>query len=224
MGRIETIGRATLYLGDCRDILPSLGDVALGVCSDPPYGVAFQSNWNGEFGKCTIANDGDTTARDAIVDWLGQRSAILFGSWKVAKPEGTIATLIWDKGEHVGMGNLSLPWKPNTEEIYVIGSEFSGPRGGSVLRYLAIAGTVAIAQGRHHPTEKPVDLMAHLVNRMMTRTIFDPFMGSGSTGVAALREGRDFIGIELDPTHFETACRRIEDAQRQGDMFLNEVA
>ena len=74
-----------------------------------------------------------------------------------------------------------------------------------------------------HPTEKPVQLMRVIVE--WTRgVVLDPFMGSGATGIAALQLGRKFIGIEIDPVHFATACRRIEDAQRQGDMFVGAAA
>lgn len=74
-----------------------------------------------------------------------------------------------------------------------------------------------------HPTEKPVQLMRAIIE--WTRgTVVDPFMGSGSTGLAALQLGRPFIGIELDPAHFATACHRIEQAQRQGNLFMEQAA
>ena len=207
--RKEVIGDATLYLGDCREVLPSVKDDAA-LVSDVPYGVAFNSGWDNRFRNVSIANDQDTVARDAVLSQWGQRPAIVFGSWKVARPQNIKALLIWDKGT-VGMGDLSIPWFPSTEEIYIIGTGWQGSRVSSVLRYHG--------RNEYHPTEKPVTLMRHLVSRCSAGIIFDPFMGSGSTGVAALAENRSFIGCEIDTGYFDIACRRIEDAQRQGSLF-----
>lgn len=204
-----TIGNATLYLGDCRDILPTIQSSAV-MISDVPYGVSYSSGWDNKFRGVTIANDTTTEARDAVLDiWSGP--AIIFGSWKVPKPNGVKALLVWEKGT-VGMGDLSIPWFPNTEEIYIIGDGWEGSRTTSVLKYPV--------RNEFHPTEKPVDLMRHLVSRCVSEIVLDPFMGSGSTGVAALLEGRKFIGCEVEPKYFDIACKRIEDAQRQGDMFI----
>jgi DNA modification methylase len=202
------IGRATLYLGDCRDILPTLGKVDA-VVTDPPYGIAFATNRGfSSWDKTEIANDRDTSARDAVLSLAPASSALVFGSWKMPKPEGTHTVLIWDKGDAAGMGDLSIPWKPNHEEIYVIGKGFKGHRGPAVLRHTVLTWE---SKGRCHPNEKPIALMRDLVRKVAGETILDPFMGSGSTGVAALREGKRFVGIEIDPMHFETACRRIRE-------------
>ena len=138
--------------------------------------------------------------------------AIIFGSWKVTRPNGVKALLVWEKGT-VGMGDLSIPWFPNTEEIYIIGEGWQGSRTTSVLKYPV--------RNEYHPTEKPIDLMRHLVSRCAAETIIDPFMGSGSTGVAAVLEGRKFVGLEVEPSYFDIACKRIEDAQKQGDLFIS---
>lgn len=213
MGRVEYIGRATLYLGDCRDVLDGLPENAA-LVSDVPYGVAYSSGWDNKFRGVKIANDETVACRDHILrEWVGP--ALIFGSWKAPRPEGVKALLVWEKGT-VGMGDLSLPWFPNTEEIYVIGDGWTGTRTSSVLRYYV--------RNEFHPTEKPVDLMRALIAKCAPPIIVDPFMGSGSTGVAAVLEGRDFIGCEIEPKYFDIACKRIEDAQRQGDMFLSEVA
>lgn len=209
MSRIEIIGNATLYLGDCRDILPTVQGSGV-MISDVPYGVSYSSGWNNKFRGVSIANDADTNARDAVLDmWDGP--AIIFGSWKVQKPKGVKALLVWEKGT-VGMGDLSIPWFPNTEEIYIIGDGWQGSRTTSVLKYTV--------RNEFHPTEKPIDLMRHLVSRCTDEVVIDPFMGSGSTGVAAVQMGKRFIGIEIDERYFDIACKRIEDAQRQGDMFI----
>lgn len=75
---------------------------------------------------------------------------------------------------------------------------------------------------KDHPTQKPVELMKWCISHLPegSNTILDPFMGSGTTGVAAVQMGRKFIGIEREPKYFDIACKRIEDAQRQGDMFI----
>ena len=202
-------GVVTIYHGDCREVDAWLaGDVLV---TDPPYGMAFQSSRGGAFGASEIASDGDTNARDAVLSMWGKRPALVFGRWSVERPVATRMVLTWEKGEHVGMGDLSLPWKPNTEEVYVLGSGFAGHRGGSVLRHLAIAGTVGRAdQGtRHHPTEKPVNLMRDLILKCPAGVIVDPFMGSGTTLRAALDVGRKAIGVELDERYCEIAAKRL---------------
>lgn len=211
-------GRAVLYLGDCRDVLPTLSGIDA-VVTDPPYGISYSSGMTGHHGGTSlpgIIGDADTSLRDFVVEWSRFRPAIVFGTWKRARPTETKAVLIWEKGDHVGMGDLSLPWKPNTEEIYVLGAGFSGHRGSSVIRVNAPVSWNSVGFGRKHPHEKPVELMLELVAKCPPGTILDPFMGSASTGVAALSLGRRFVGIELDPAHFETACRRIEAACDDG--------
>lgn len=198
----------TLYNGDCLRIAAWLqADVLI---TDPPYGMALRSGRGGHFGTSVIAGDETLEARDsALRAWAG-RPALVFGRWSEARPDGTRMVLTWDKGEHVGMGDLSTPWKPNTEEVYVIGSGFTGHRGGSVLRHLAIAGTVGQgAKGtRTHPTEKPVSLMAELIAKTVG-TVADPFAGSGSTLVAAKQLGRKAIGVELEERYCEVIAKRL---------------
>ena len=219
--RVEQIGDAVLYLGDCREVLPTLGKVDA-VVTDPPYGIAFATNRGfSSWDRKQIANDESAEVRDAVLAMAAPASALVFGSWKVAKPAGTHTVLIWDKGDAAGMGDLSIPWKPNHEEIYVIGRGFHGHRGAGVLRHNIVTWESA---GRCHPNEKPVSLMVDLVRKVVADTIVDPFMGSGSTGVAAAQLGRAFVGVEIDPTHFETARRRIEQAYRQPRLFTEPAA
>ena len=125
MSEVVTIGNATLYHGDCLEILPTLPKVDA-VVTDPPYGIDYSSGWANKFQKTAIANDGTTAARDAVLAWHSG-AALVFGSWKAPKPSGTKMVLIWDKGT-VGMGDISLPWFPCTEEIYVLGDGFTGSR------------------------------------------------------------------------------------------------
>jgi DNA modification methylase len=190
----------TIYHGDCREVLPTIEADAL--ISDPPYGVNYSSGWDNEFQNVQIANDGDISVRDAVLQIWGARPAIVFGSWKKPKPQGTMAVLVWDKGT-VGMGDLSIPWFPCTEEIYVLGSGWVGTRTSAVMRH--------IANNQYHPTEKPLGLMRELCGKCNPQwRILDPFMGSGTTLRAAKDLGLKAIGIEIEEKYCEIAARRLE--------------
>lgn len=202
-----------LYLGDALAILPTIEADAL--VTDPPYGISYSSGRTGHDGGkalAGIAGDEDTSLRDAVLKWWGTKPALVFGSWKMPRPAKCRMVLTWEKGNHVGMGDLATPWKPNTEEVYVLGKGFSGHRGSSVLRYSAPVSWNSTKTGRVHPHQKPVDLMIDLIAKCPQGTIVDPFAGSGATGEACIATGRKFIGIEIDPTHFATAKRRISAA------------
>lgn len=223
--RKEVIGDCTLYLGDCMEIMPTLPPVAV-VLTDPPYGIDYQSGhatdelW-AEGRK--IANDNDVTARDAfIANWLATQATpiLAFGSRRKPEPQGCRMVLVWDKGPALGMGALDLPWKPSSEEIYVIGKGFKGARDESNVLYCPPVQSMA-KNGRQHPNQKPVDLLKRLLLKSPEGTVFDPFMGSGSTGVAAVQLGRQFIGVELMPAYFDIACERIRKAYAQPDMFVD---
>jgi DNA modification methylase len=215
--KVETIGDAILYLGDCREILPTLGKVDA-VVTDPPYGIGHTSNWGSSWQGVQIANDHDTSARDFVADWCGDIPAVFFGTWKTPPTPSARACVVWDKGPALGMGDLSLPWKPSFELAYVCGSGWAGTRGEGVLR-----GPIVVSwesAGRVHPHQKPTWLCEHFIRRAPdAQTILDPFMGSGTTGVAALKLGRKFIGIEIEPKYFDIACRRIEEAWNQPRLF-----
>ena len=212
----ERIGPHRLILGDCLEVMPTLGKVDA-VVTDPPYGIAHSSNHGATWAGRQIANDADVSARDKALAFLDVPS-LVFGSWKREKPSRTHTVLIWDKGDAAGMGDLSVPWKPNHEEIYVIGKGFVGVRGPAILRHTNITWE---SHGRQHPHTKPVSLLCDLIQKCPSRwTILDPFMGSGTTGVACQKLGRAFIGIELDPEYFAIACKRVDEAMRQPDLFI----
>lgn len=223
--REETIGRARLILGDCRDVLPTLQGIAA-VLTDPPFGIDYESGhatddlW-GDDRK--IANDHDTTARDEALAMLGNVPGLVFGSRRKPETPGCRQVLIWDKGPALGMGALDLPWKPTTEEIHVIGRGFVGRRDKGAVIYHPPVQSMA-KNGRLHPNEKPVGLLRLLLQSLPDGIVCDPFMGSGSSGVACMLENRWFVGIELRPRYFDIACKRIEDAQRQGDLFIAGAA
>lgn len=207
----------TLHHGDCLQITDWLAaDVLI---TDPPYGYNHSSNWDGRFKGRAIANDLDTSARDAVLAaWEGP--ALVFGSWRMPKPEGTHTVLIWDKGLAAGMGDLSIPWKPNTEEIYVIGRGFHGHRSSSILSCPSVPTWtsdeyVSQGRGRLHPNMKPAALIEALVIKCPPGTIADPFAGSGSTLVAAKLNGRKAVGVEIEEKYCEIAANRLA----QDDLF-----
>jgi site-specific DNA-methyltransferase (adenine-specific) len=191
--------QVTVYHGDCLEITEWLdADVMI---TDPPYGVAFSSGWNNEFREVRIRGDHNLEARDLCLEKWGNRAALVFGTWKRERPKGTKAVLIWDKGT-VGMGDLSIPWFPCTEEIYVLGGGWVGSRTSAVLR--------KVSRNVNHPTEKPIDLLGALMSKCPPGTIADPFMGSGSTLVAAKALGRRAIGIEIEEQYCEIAAERCQ--------------
>ena len=208
------IGNAVVYCGDCREILSDLSFD--GVLTDPPYGMAYETGWSSPW-QGQIANDGDTTCRDTALQMIGEKPALVFGVRKMPPPPKTRMILVWDKGPALGMGALDLPWKPTYEEIYVLGKGFSGHRGGAVIYQPPVQSMAK--NGRLHPNEKPVALLKTLLLKMPVETICDPFMGSGSTGVAAMEMGKKFVGIEVEPKYFDIACKRIEQAQQQLKLF-----
>lgn len=130
--------------------------------------------------------------------------------------------LTWDKGPALGMGALDLPWKPSSEEIYVIGRGFVGARDESNVLSCPPVQSMA-RNGRTHPNEKPVALIERLLRKCPSGAILDPFMGSGTTLVACQRMGRHGTGIEIDPEYFDIACRRVDEAARQPDLLIPET-
>lgn len=220
-----------LYRGDCLEVLPMIPDGAVDcVVTDPPYGIKYESGMTGHHGGKSlpgIVGDGNTVLRGFVIEWAADIPWIMFGSWKQERPDGVSALLIWEKGDHVGMGDLSMPWKPNTEDVYVKGGGFHGHRGSSVLRYNAPVSWNSVGFGRQHAHQKPVGLMVELCDKSPSGTILDPFMGSGTTGVACVQTGRRFIGIEMDEKYFEIARDRIEREiiqSRGGPLFAGETA
>jgi DNA modification methylase len=231
-----TIGRATLYLGDCRDILPTLPKVDA-VVTDPPYssgGFQEAGKSGGSIGTRsdeTIGLDNLSTRgyqrllREILNPLRGTDEAYIFTDWKMwqhtcdALEDSGFRVrnmLVWDKLQ-MGMG---LPWR-NQHELIAFGKKrpaknITGKHGNVIG--IPRSGNV------NHPTEKPIGIMAVLLENSIAQTILDPFMGSGTTGVAAVQMGRQFIGIEREPKYFDIACKRIEDAQRQGDFFVEAAA
>lgn len=235
--RREQIGLATLFLGDCRDVEIARPAEASAILTDPPYSSGgFQETGKtaGSIGtrqNATIALD--TLSTRGYLRLIGAvmrrfrwaEEAYVFTDWKMwthtadAVEEGGFRVrnmLVWDK-EQMGMG---MPWR-NQHELIVFGkrnpASIMTGKFGNVLRHPR-TGNV------NHPTEKPIGVLRALIENSEARVFIDPFMGSGSTGVAAVQMKRTFIGVEIDEAHFATACRRIEQAQRQGDLLRDAVA
>lgn len=209
------IGDCKLALGDCRDILPTLGPVDA-VVTDPPYGIGAGSG----IGKVTKegsdfrhCEDWDSSTPDpAIFDALlaMSESQIIWGGNYFALPP-TGCFLVWDKvqPEQFSLAMAELAWTNLKKPAKIYRWKSMSINGGSA---------------KHHPTQKPLDLMAWCLSYLPeARTVLDPFAGSGTTGVACALHDRTFIGIERDPTYFDIACRRIEEAYRQPRLFSEPV-
>ena len=207
----------TIYHGDAREL--DEWDIVGGVMvTDPPYGLSHRSGHSAPlFGKVAeryqqtegdaIQGDGDTALRDYVLSVWSPRPALVFGSPRVTPPDGVRMTLIWDKGEASGMGDLSIPWKPSWEHIYVLGAGFVGPRTSGVLRAYV---PPRVAMGRCHPNQKSTSLLSMLIQKCPPlATIVDPFMGSGTTLRAAKDLGRSAIGVEIEERYCEIAARRL---------------
>lgn len=198
----------TLYHGDCREVTAWLeADVLV---TDPPYGMSYESNLNRDKRNVKagqpITGDGDLSAREGMLATWGDRPALVFGTWRVDRPAATRALVVWHKVGAGGLGDLSIPWLPTHEEIYVLGSGFVGKRSDAVLSYRALMS--GDRERPDHPTPKPVPLMERLISTTQG-VIADPFAGSGSTLVAAKLLGRKAIGVELEERYCEISARRL---------------
>jgi DNA modification methylase len=202
-------GGITIYNADCREVLPELGRFDL-LLTDPPYGYEYASSHTCETTTAqwmnqSIANDSDESLRDWALGFSGDFA--IFGNTKTTTPHGTRQILVWDKGPASGMGDLSFPFKPSFEFIYVGGTGWHGSRDEGVLKGFWVV--TRASMGRVHPNEKPKDLLAYLINKHTAQTILDPFMGSGTTLVAAKQLGRKCVGIELEEKYCEIAVQRL---------------
>ena len=215
MAEKVVIGNATLYLGDCREVLPLLPKHDL-VLTDPPYGIGADRTRN--------------TPKDGWVDyghegWDKERpSPWLFGLMREKAKEcvvwgGNYFTdllppsmrwLVWDKGQR----NFSLA-----------DCEFAWSSQQQAARVLTLPRGEALQDGKEHPTQKPLRLMLWCLDmHPKAATVCDPFMGTGTTGVACVNLGKTFVGIERERQYFDAACRRIEQAYAQPRLFEDAKA
>jgi DNA modification methylase len=203
-----------IYCGDCREILPTLGKVDA-VVTDPPYG---------------IGKDGQKQSSGKH----GGRKAYEFLGWDKSRPERSVFDLIlsaadqhliwggnyfadflpatgkwlvWDKGQRINQSDGELAWTSHY----------------GALRIFELNRVALMTDGALHPTQKPVEIMKWSIEQLEPAvSILDPFMGSGTTGVAAVNLGRKFIGIEIEPKYYEIAKKRITDALKQPDFFVEK--
>jgi len=213
--RTETIGDCTLILGDCREVLETVGPVDA-VVTDPPYG---------------IGKDGERRSTGKH----GGRKAYDFLGWDSARPSAdtlcaiiavapicclwggnyfadvlpaTGKWLVWDKGQRINQSDGELAW-----------TSLPG-----ALRIFTLNRVELMTDGAEHPTQKPVKLMQWTLDQLGNpASILDPFMGSGTTGVACALTDRAFIGIEREQSYFDIACRRIEAAYKQPRLFAEPI-
>lgn len=203
----------TIYNADCRDVLPALGaDTADVIVTDPPYGMKFvtgtgrKDGWQSRWAGVEIKGDESVALRDEVLAWWGARPSLVFGTWKQPAPKHVREVLVWDKVVSTGMGALDVPWRPSWEAIYVIGHGFTGSRSHGVL---PVSLPTLAPERKFHPTVKPVELLQMLLGKCPPGIVLDPFMGSGSTLVAAKSLSRKAIGIEVDERYCEVAVARL---------------
>jgi len=244
--RVEKMGAATLYLAGCKDVLPGLGQFGAMV-TDPPYGIGKSTGLVGrgsvgsipppdskrkglrgevwsprQFGRCIWdAAPVEQALLDAAI--AKARYSIIWGGNYYALPP-CAKWLVWDK-ENQGncfadgeMAWTNLPGAMRIKKYLWSGMLISGGhRRGA-------ASTANFERRGYHPTQKPLGIMEWCLGELPLSggaAILDPFMGSGTTGVAALRLGLSFVGIEREPSYFETACKRLEQARLEASGRLD---
>lgn len=216
--RLEKIGDATLYLGDCMDILPTLPKVDA-VITDPPYGINEAAGKNKSRTNLAVAKDygnddwdkaPPSAATMIYIRALSTWQAFFGGNYFDLPPSS--CWLVWDKlnGDN-DFADCELAWTNWPKAVRRIQWRWNGMiREGQEERF--------------HPTQKPLQVMGWVIDLCpKADSILDPFMGSGTTGVAAVERRRQFIGIEREPKYFDIACRRIEQAYKQRPLFDAEL-
>jgi site-specific DNA-methyltransferase (adenine-specific) len=230
--RKKQIGAATLYLADAFDIMPTLGEVD-SIITDPPYDAKTHGNARTtRRGQIVSAIDFDSFTEEQFIEFC-KNAVILAKRW-------VVMTCAWQHAAELQRAGLPLVrfgiWLKQDAA-----PQFSGDRPGTGWEAIAIlhrrachregkmhwnggghhAVWVCSVERGEHPTQKPLPLLMDWVKKFSEEgePVLDPFMGSGTTGVACLKLGRKFIGIEKREDYFELACRRIDNAQRQGNLF-----
>lgn len=212
--RVEHIGDATLYLADCRDVLPTLGKVDA-VVTDPPYGIDYNPAQYQNVGALfTDRIAGDNAPFDPAHLLTIASDVILWGANNFAEylPRG--GWLCWDKrtcesADRMLGSPFELAWINNPARYKMARIQHGG-----------VVNADGVGIRRQHPTQKPIALMTWCLSLVPNAgVILDPYAGSGTTGVACAHEGRRFIGIEREPAYFDIACKRIADAYAQPRLF-----
>ena len=215
--RKEVIGDCTLYLGDCRDVLAALTSGFDALVTDPPYGIDEAAGKNKSRTNLAVAKDygndeWDAEPADEALEMARKvcRHQIIFGGNYYQLPP-TPCWLVWDKenGDN-DFADCELAWT-------------NLPKAVRRLKFMWNGMLRAHGEPRgDHPTQKPVGVMKWAIGNLPSdsKHIMDPFMGSGTTGVACVKSGLQFTGIEREVRYFDAACRRIEEAYRQPDLLV----
>lgn len=237
--RKEIIGECTLILGDCLEVMPTLGKVDH-IITDPPYEAVMQNKW-GILSKNTNKNLHENLGFEAIdeirvpvakaIKEICQGWAVIFcmaegvRAWRDAIEESGARykrAMVWVKPDAMPQFNGQGPSTGHEMMVSAwYGTGISSWNGGGRPGVFSFNKNTI---GATHPTQKPLPLMMELVSLFSNQgqTVLDPFAGSGTTLAACAKLGRKGIGIEQNPEHFESMCRRIEEAYKQPDMFIEE--
>ncbi len=215
-------GGVEIWLGDCREILPTLGKVDA-VVTDPPYGIGYDTSGLSSAGAQQFAAIvGDSAEPDLSAVFALKCQKVIFGANNFPHQLPHRGRwLCWDKRGGIERADkmlgspFEMAWEDRTSGydrmVRILHGGVVNADGGGVAR--------------EHPTQKPVALMVRCIQHLReAELILDPFMGSGTTGVAAVKLGRRFIGIEIEPKYFEIARRRIQAALDAPDMFVERPA
>jgi DNA modification methylase len=216
MNDAVVIGNATLYLGDCLDILPALPTVDA-VITDPPYGIGFMDQQHASTGRHGGRKaypffqwDDEAPGKEIFerIFAISRHQVIWGANYFSSYLPPSMGWLFWDKGQRINSSDGELAFTNQQK----------------ALRIFTLNRAALLSDGAVHPTQKPIALMRWCIDQVgMPESILDPFMGSGSTGVAAVQLGRQFIGIEREEAYFHMACERIENAQRQQPLFIEPL-
>ena len=240
--RKEVIGDCTLYLGDCLEVMPTLGRVDHVVC-DPPYEESLHKSKNSLRGPVRVDNGPDLKGLDFdsidnIRDQIVQSASEICAGWFIAfcTIEGVAKWAdsinessmkykrgcLWIKPDSTPQLNGQGPAQGAECFVSAWNGQGHAKWNAGGKRGVYTHNTNQPDRTGLHPTEKPIPLMREILRDFTNQNeiILDPFMGSGTTGVACVKLGRKFIGIELDEKYFDIACKRIEEAYRQSDMFI----
>ena len=201
----EVIGACELYLGNCRDAIPHIGRVDA-VLTDPPYGIGIAAN---PFRQKHETKDWDNSVPDIeLLDELREisTSQIIWGGNYFALPVSQ-GFFVWDKVQ------------PEDFSSAMCEQAWTNIRTPAKLFRRHV-----VSYTKNHPTQKPLELMRWCINQLPydARLILDPFMGVGTTGVACVKAGKRFIGVEIDPDYFRIACKLISAAYEQPDLFVSQ--